>query len=132
MTGGAMVVLGETGKNFAAGMSGGVAYVYDPDGEFAEKANTGMVSLADTLEGKDRQMITRLVENHAAYTDSDRAAELLDDWDAEVENFTKVMPDAYAEVIADRERDDVRNEPPAKAAPSAEAAEADFAASTDD
>ncbi|WP_146417470.1 glutamate synthase large subunit [Haloarcula hispanica] len=132
MTGGAIVVLGETGKNFAAGMSGGVAYVYDPDGEFAEKANTGMVSLADTLEGKDRQMITRLVENHAAYTDSDRAAELLDDWDAEVENFTKVMPDAYAEVIADRERDDVRNEPPAKAAPSAEAAEADFAASTDD
>ncbi|MFU1782236.1 glutamate synthase large subunit [Haloarcula japonica] len=132
MTGGAIVVLGETGKNFAAGMSGGVAYVYDPDGEFTAKANTGMVSLAETLEGKDRQMITRLVENHAAYTGSDRAAELLEDWDAEVENFTKVMPDAYAEVIADRERDDVRNEPPAKAAPSAEAAEADFAASTDD
>jgi len=114
MTGGAIVVLGETGKNFAAGMSGGIAYVYDPDGEFARKANTGMVSLEFTLEDKDREMITRLVENHAEYTDSERARDLLADWDAELSNFTKVMPDAYAEVIADRERDDVRNElPPA-------------------
>jgi glutamate synthase (NADPH/NADH) large chain len=63
-------------------------------------------------------MITRLVENHATYTDSDRAADLLEDWDAEIENFTKVMPDAYAEVIADRERDDVRNELPEAAGPS--------------
>ncbi|WP_324756713.1 glutamate synthase large subunit [Haloarcula montana] len=132
MTGGAIVVLGETGKNFAAGMSGGVAYVYDPDGTFAEQANTGMVTIMDELEGKDRQMITRLVENHAAYTDSERAAELLDDWDTVVENFTKVMPDAYAEVIADRERDDVRNEPPASATAAADASETDFAASTDD
>ncbi|MBX0346796.1 glutamate synthase large subunit [Haloarcula pellucida] len=132
MTGGAIVVLGETGKNFAAGMSGGVAYVYDPDGSFAEQANTGMVSIRETLEAKDRQMITRLVENHAAYTDSDRANELLADWDAELDNFTMVMPDAYAEVISDRERDDVRNEPPAAATPAAEAGEADFAASSDD
>ncbi|MFT4920969.1 MAG: glutamate synthase (ferredoxin) [Haloarculaceae archaeon] len=112
MTGGSIVVLGETGKNFAAGMSGGVAYVYDPDDAFRERANTGMVTLFSGLENKDRQMITRLVENHAAYTDSDRAQELLDDWDEEIENFTKVMPDAYAEVIADRERDDVRHELP--------------------
>jgi len=132
MTGGAIVVLGDTGKNFAAGMSGGVAYVYDADGTFAETANTGMVSIESELEPKDRQMVTRLVENHAAYTDSDRAAELLDDWDAELENFTKVMPDAYAEVIADRERDDVRNEPPAAATAAADAAEADTVASTDD
>ncbi|QIO24341.1 glutamate synthase large subunit [Haloarcula sp. JP-L23] len=132
MTGGAIVVLGETGKNFAAGMSGGVAYVYDPDGSFAEQANTGMVSIRETLEAKDRQMITRLVENHATYTDSDRANELLADWDAELDNFTMVMPDAYAEVISDRERDDVRNEPPAAATPAAEAGEADFAASSDD
>jgi glutamate synthase (NADPH/NADH) large chain len=114
MTGGAIVVLGETGKNFAAGMSGGIAYVYDPDGEFARKANTGMVSLEFTLEEKDRAVVTRLVENHAEYTDSERARELLDDWERELDSFTKVMPDAYAEVIADRERDDVRSElPPA-------------------
>jgi len=132
MTGGAIVVLGETGKNFAAGMSGGVAYVYDPDGSFAEQANTGMVSIRDSLEAKDRGMITRLVENHAAYTDSERAKALLEDWDDELANFTMVMPDAYAEVISDRERDDVRNEPPAAATPTADATEADFAASSDD
>jgi len=117
MTGGAIAVLGETGKNFAAGMSGGVAYVYDPDGEFHERANTGMVTLLSGLEPKDRDMLTRLVENHAAYTDSERAQALLEDWDEEVENFTKVMPDAYAEVIADRQRDDVRNDLPSPAAP---------------
>ncbi|MHB9288333.1 glutamate synthase large subunit [Halobacteriales archaeon Cl-PHB] len=121
MTGGAIAVLGETGKNFAAGMSGGVAYVQDPDGSFAERANTGMVTLMDELDPSDREMLTRLVENHAAYTDSDRAEELLADWDAELENFTKVMPDAYAEVIADRERDDVRQDLPAPATPTAEA-----------
>jgi len=114
MTGGAIVVLGETGKNFAAGMSGGIAYVYDPDGEFARKVNTGMVSLEFTLDEKDRETVTRLVENHAAYTDSERARELLADWDAELEQFTKVMPDAYAGVLEERERADVRNDlPPA-------------------
>ena len=115
MTGGAIVVLGETGKNFAAGMSGGVAYVYDPDDSFDGQANTGMVTLSGDLEGKDREMLTRLVENHAEYTGSDRATDLLADWETEVENFTKVMPDAYAEVISERERDDVRNEPPSSA-----------------
>jgi len=120
MTGGAIVVLGETGKNFAAGMSGGVAYVYDPDGQFARKANTGMVSIDPTPDELDRNMITRLVENHAAYTDSDRAAELLANWDDELDNFTKVMPDAYAEVIAERERADVRTELPEAAAPASE------------
>jgi glutamate synthase (NADPH/NADH) large chain len=115
MTGGAIAVLGETGKNFAAGMSGGVAYVYDPEGEFEQRANTGMVTLSADLEPSDREMLTRLVENHAAYTDSDRARELLDDWETEIEQFTRVMPDAYAEVIADRERADVRTELPPSA-----------------
>ncbi|PSP24833.1 glutamate synthase large subunit [Halobacteriales archaeon QH_10_65_19] len=112
MTGGAIVVLGDTGKNFAAGMSGGVAYVYDPDDSFRERANTDMVTLSKELDPSDEQMLMRLVENHAAYTDSERAAELLADWEEELDNFTRVMPDAYAEVIADRERDDVRSELP--------------------
>ncbi len=123
MTGGVIAVLGETGKNFAAGMSGGVAYVYDPDDDFHERANTGMVTLLSGLEPKDRAMLTRLVENHAAYTGSERAAELLENWDEEIENFTKVMPDAYAEVIADRQRDDVRTDLPAPATPTAESGE---------
>jgi len=117
MTGGVVAVLGDTGRNFAAGMSGGVAYVYDPDDEFAPKTNKGMVSLEDTLDGSDRQMLRRLVENHAAYTDSDRAAWMLDDWGEVVSDFVKVMPDAYAEVIEERARDDVRKElPPAATA----------------
>ncbi|WP_459192748.1 glutamate synthase large subunit [Halosimplex sp. J119] len=120
MTGGAIVVLGETGKNFAAGMSGGVAYVYDPDGQFARKANTGMVSIEPALDELDRKLITRLVENHAEYTDSERAADLLAEWDEELDNFTKVMPDAYAEVIADRERADVRTDLPDPATPTSE------------
>ncbi|MGB9957840.1 glutamate synthase large subunit [Haloferax prahovense] len=115
MTGGVVAVLGETGRNFAAGMSGGVAYVYDPDDKFAAKANTEMVTLEDHLDDKDEAMLTRLVENHLAYTESDRAAELLDDWQSVLSDFVKVMPDAYAEVIAEDGREDVRNELPAKA-----------------
>ena len=115
MTGGAIAVLGDTGKNFAAGMSGGVAYVYDPDGRFEERANTGMVTLSRSLEERDKSLLTRLVENHAAYTESERAQQLLANWKTELENFTRVMPDAYAEVIADRERDDVRTELPESA-----------------
>jgi glutamate synthase (NADPH/NADH) large chain len=71
-----------------------------------------MVTLSKELDPSDEQMLMRLVENHAAYTDSERAAELLADWEEELDNFTRVMPDAYAEVIADRERDDVRSELP--------------------
>nr|CAX48609.1 glutamate synthase [Haloferax mediterranei ATCC 33500] len=115
MTGGVVAVLGETGRNFAAGMSGGVAYVYDPDDELAAKANTEMVTLESSLADVDEAMLTRLVENHLAYTDSDRAAELLEDWESVLGDFVKVMPDAYAEVIADNGREDVRTELPAKA-----------------
>jgi glutamate synthase (NADPH/NADH) large chain len=114
MTGGVVVVLGETGRNFAAGMSGGVAYVYDPDDELEAKTNTGMVSLSDELEPADEAAVRRLVENHASYTDSDRAQALLEDWSAAVESFTKVMPDAYAQVIEEAGRADVRESlPPA-------------------
>jgi glutamate synthase (NADPH/NADH) large chain len=114
MTGGVVAVLGETGRNFAAGMSGGVAYVYDPDGQFAGRANTDMVTLSDELEQSDEAMLRRLVENHAEYTDSERAAWMLEDWADVSSDFVKVMPDAYAAVIEERAREDVRDElPPA-------------------
>ena len=115
MTGGAIAVLGDTGKNFAAGMSGGVAYVLDREGDFESKVNHGMVSTTDELEGKDEEMLRRLVENHVAYTDSDRGEYVLDHWEEELKNVVKVMPDAYAEVIAERESADVRTQPPAEA-----------------
>jgi len=119
MTGGVVAVLGETGKNFAAGMSGGIAYVLDRAGDFEETVNYGMVSTTHELDAKDRQMLRRLVENHVAYTDSDRAEYLLDNWESELENVVKVMPDAYADIIEERESADVRNSPPESATPSA-------------
>jgi glutamate synthase (NADPH/NADH) large chain len=119
MTGGVVAVLGETGKNFAAGMSGGVAYVLDREGDFEEKVNYGMVSTSEKLDAKDRRMLRRLLENHVAYTDSDRAEYVLDNWEDELENVVKVMPDAYAEIIEEREEADVRNSPPKSATPSA-------------
>ncbi|SHH54025.1 glutamate synthase large subunit [Halobaculum gomorrense] len=112
MTGGVVAVLGDVGRNFAAGMSGGVAYVHDPDDKLAAKTNTGFVSLSDDLTDQDEAMVRRLVENHLARTDSDRAAELLDDWESVVGEFTRVLPDAYAEVIAEGRGDDVREELP--------------------
>jgi glutamate synthase (NADPH/NADH) large chain len=133
MTGGVVAVLGETGRNFAAGMSGGVAYVHDPDGDFEERANTGMVTLSRDLEPADETALRRLVENHAAYTGSERAATLLADWETAREQFVRVMPDAYAEVIAERARADVRTAlPPAADALAAATPGAGRAASTDD
>ncbi|AGB30401.1 glutamate synthase family protein [Natrinema pellirubrum DSM 15624] len=131
MTGGVVAVLGETGKNFAAGMSGGVAYVYDPDDEFEAKANTGMVSLHDDLEEKDERMLRRLVENHVAYTGSERGKLLLENWERALEAFVKVMPEAYYEAITEQGSDDVRNELPGEPEAAAAAESASFAASDD-
>ncbi|MFB6082926.1 MAG: glutamate synthase large subunit [Halorientalis sp.] len=123
MTGGAVAVLGDTGKNFAAGMSGGVAYVLDWKGDFDRKVNRGMVSTFDTLDERDRKMLRRMIENHVAYTDSDRGQYVLDNWEDELDNFVKVLPDAYAEIIEDDDEADVRTDPPEPATPSAEAGE---------
>ncbi len=119
MTGGVVACLGRTGKNFAAGMSGGIAYVLDRDGDFEEKVNYGMVSTTDDLDRKDRQMLRRLIENHVAHTDSDRGEYVLENWDSELEKFVKVVPDAYAEIIEEREEADVRTELPEAATPAA-------------
>ncbi|AUX08991.1 glutamate synthase (NADPH/NADH) large chain [Halalkaliarchaeum desulfuricum] len=131
MTGGVVVVLGETGRNFAAGMSGGVAYVYDPDATFEQTANTGMVSLSQELTDRDERMIRRLVENHRALTGSSRAEELLDAWSGVLDDFVRVFPDAYARVIEEEGRDDVRKELPASAVAAA-SAESDSVHASDD
>ena len=132
MTGGVVAVLGETGRNFAAGMSGGVAYVYDPDGEFESKLNPEMVTLSEELTQKDERMLTRLVENHAEYTNSERATELLDDWAAEVSNFVRVFPEAYRNAIENKGGDDVREELPETPATAAAAGPDTGAVSSDD
>ncbi|WP_276300501.1 glutamate synthase large subunit [Halorussus lipolyticus] len=115
MTGGVVAVLGDTGKNFAAGMSGGVAYVWDQSSDFAGRVNRGMVSLETSLSERDESVLRRLVENHAAYTDSERAEELLANWDAVLDQFVKVMPEAYERAVTEEGREDVRNSPPPKA-----------------
>ena len=127
MTGGVVVVLGHTGRNFAAGMSGGIAYVYDPDGVFATLCNQSMVTLekiAPPVAGDDDQKPRRrsvnvldagmgdllrfdaerlriLIERHLMHTGSARARALLDDWDASLGQFVKIMPMDYRRALID-------------------------------
>ena len=98
MTGGAVVILGKTGRNFAAGMSGGVAYVYDLSKDFKEKCNPGMVKL-EKITDEDKATINNLLVNHRKYTDSPLAAFILDDFENESKRFTKVMPIEYKRIL---------------------------------
>ena len=98
MTGGRVIVLGPTGRNFGAGMSGGIAYVYDPHDVFAARLNNEMVQLQQ-LDDEDREFVRLTVQDHFAHTDSAVAAELIEDWDNKVIHFKKVMPVDYARVL---------------------------------
>jgi glutamate synthase (NADPH) large chain len=117
MTGGTVVVLGETGRNFAAGMSGGIAYVYDPDGSFAGKCNKSMVTLEPVLQQAEQErtvdralwhtgqtdeaLLKGLVERHFQFTGSPRAKALLESWDASRRQFVKVFPTEYKRALAE-------------------------------
>ena len=117
MTGGTVLVLGKTGRNFAAGMSGGVAYVYDEDGQFAKRCNTAMVSLEKVLTSAEQQasvdrgiwhqgqsdeaQLKKLLEEHNRWTGSKRARELLDNWDASRARFVKVFPNEYKRALGE-------------------------------
>jgi glutamate synthase (NADPH/NADH) large chain len=117
MTGGTVVVLGKTGRNFAAGMSGGIAYVYDEDGTFAQRCNTSMVAL-DKVLGADEQRATqdatvfhkgvadelllrKLIEDHHKWTGSLRAREILDQWASARAKFVKVFPHEYKRALGE-------------------------------
>jgi glutamate synthase (NADPH/NADH) large chain len=99
MTGGRVVVLGETGRNFGAGMSGGIAFVYDEDGDFDSRVNPEMVDL-DPLDDDDRAWLQDRIERHLDETGSAVARRLLDRWDDAVGAFAKVMPRDYKRVLA--------------------------------
>ncbi|HEX6318619.1 MAG TPA: glutamate synthase-related protein, partial [Burkholderiales bacterium] len=101
MTGGMVVVLGLTGRNFAAGMSGGYAYVLDVDGEFDKRCNPSMVDLEPLAEAEDEARLKRLIENHARYTNSKRAAEILEKWSQYRPRFVKVFPKEYRRALAE-------------------------------
>jgi glutamate synthase (NADPH/NADH) large chain len=129
MTGGIVVVLGRTGRNFAAGMSGGIAYVLDEDGTFASRCNLSMVELEPVIEEEeviaehyhqsgdldshgrvdvmadmsrfDAERLHQLIANHASYTDSERARDILESWNAYLPKFRKVMPVEYRRALAE-------------------------------
>jgi glutamate synthase domain-containing protein 2/glutamate synthase domain-containing protein 3 len=99
MTGGVVVVLGQTGNNFGAGMSGGIAYVYDETELFDTRCNLDMVDLESVWMEEDRAQLRRMIENHFEYTGSQRARRILDNWEACVPLFVKVMPMDYRRVL---------------------------------
>ena len=114
MTGGTVVVLGQTGRNFAAGMSGGIAYVYDEDGNFAKRCNMSMVALekllphdeqlSDTLLHRgetDEAQLKSMIQAHADNTGSERAKAILADWDVSRERFIKVFPHEYRRALTE-------------------------------
>jgi glutamate synthase (ferredoxin) len=95
MTGGRAVILGKTGRNFAAGMSGGIAYVLDLDGSFPQLVNKEMVELEDLSDPADQDTVLNLVRKHVQYTGSTPGRWVLDHWDAAVAKFVKIMPADY-------------------------------------
>lgn len=99
MTGGKVVILGETGRNFAAGMSGGIAYVWDPQGRFLENCNLELVDLEKVEETDEVAELKELIIKHQNYTGSTRAAEILDSWDTSLGKFVKVMPRDYKRAL---------------------------------
>ena len=102
MTGGCAVVLGPTGRNFAAGMSGGIAYVWDPETRFRAQCNTEMVALEPVVANADVAELKELVARHAQYTGSTVAAAILADWTQALSRFVKVMPLDYKRVLEQR------------------------------
>jgi glutamate synthase domain-containing protein 3 len=98
MTGGRAIILGPTGRNFGAGMSGGIAFVYDPDNALQVHCNKEMVELK-SLHEKSIPELRRMLERHVQYTGSTVARSILDNFDTELSNFVRVMPREYARVL---------------------------------
>ncbi len=114
MTGGRAVILGETGVNFAAGMSGGIAYVYDESGNFDNLCNLEMVDLELVETDTDKNELRTMIEEHIKYTGSPKAKRIIENWDYEVPRFIKVFPTEYKRVLGAmmKEDEDVKREEP--------------------
>ena len=104
MTQGVVVVLGRTGRNFAAGMSGGFAYILDEDGDFRRRCNLGMVDLEPVAEQEDVASLHSLIQEHYQYTGSAKAQEILASWDDVLPRFVKIFPRDYRRVLEERRR----------------------------
>jgi glutamate synthase (NADPH/NADH) large chain len=137
MTGGTVVVLGKAGRNFAAGMSGGIAYVLDEEGDFTQRCNLAMVDLEpipeeetaaaaegageleghgkvkiDHLGGHDDEMLKGLIQRHLLYTGSERARRILENWATYLPRFVKVMPQEYRRALAELAQERAKAEQP--------------------
>ena len=99
MTGGRVVILGKTGRNFAAGMSGGIAYVLDEAGDFATRCNMELVGLEKLVDADEIETVWKLVQRHQTFTHSERAAKILGDWKNFIPKFVKVMPQDFKRVL---------------------------------
>jgi glutamate synthase domain-containing protein 3 len=104
------VVLGETGINFAAGMSGGIAYVFDPDRRFDGRCNLDMVDLELVTDNRDQEELEGLIRRHLEYTGSPRAEEILRHWEACLPFFVKVFPMEYRRVLGQMSKEDEATE----------------------
>jgi glutamate synthase domain-containing protein 3 len=104
MTGGRVVVLGRTGRNFGAGMSGGFAYVLDEDGTFEKRCNEGIVDDIEELSADDAAFVAGMLEEHRARTGSVKAGELLADWENTVQKLVKVFPSEYRRVLDEQQQ----------------------------
>ena len=105
MTGGRAIILGPTGRNFAAGMSGGIAYVYDKKGNFPIHCNTEMVVLGKVISTDDQQFLKSYIEQHEKYTGSTVATRILENWAEELDKFVQVMPIEYKRVLEEQVAD---------------------------
>ena len=110
MTGGNTLVLGTTGRNFAAGMSGGFAYVVDEHGDFEKRVNLGMVEL-EALSTEDAAFVAALIEEHRDRTGSQRAIALLSDWENTLNRIVKIVPLEYRRVLAEMQNEKIRSVP---------------------
>ena len=104
MTGGRVAILGPTGRNFAAGMSGGIAYIWDPGGQFATQCNMEMVALEQMEEEADITELKHMIKNHKKYTGSTVAEDMLENWQESLLQFVKVMPTDFKRVLQAREQ----------------------------
>jgi glutamate synthase (NADPH/NADH) large chain len=108
MTGGMVVVLGKTGRNFAAGMSGGIAYVLDEEGDFDYYCNMGMVELSLVEDMNDKKELTDLISRHFELTGSQLAEKILSDLDHYMSRFIKVIPYEYKKVLQEIQLEEIR------------------------
>ncbi|MEO6524645.1 MAG: glutamate synthase large subunit [Mucilaginibacter sp.] len=108
MTGGRALIIGATGRNFAAGMSGGIAWVYDPENTFTENCNTEMVDL-DPLSARDKEEVVTLLRKHVQITGSTVAKELLENWEESLLKFVKVFPKEYKRVLQQAQYQTISN-----------------------